>query len=67
MWLELMFVCILSEQHTYNQHFLNAKYDMLEHTQSKYIHNCVIKETQVAVWDMAPGSVDDCCFIDGTR
>jgi hypothetical protein len=25
-----------------NQHVLNTKYDMLEHTQSKYIHNCVI-------------------------
>ena len=25
-----------------NQHALNTKYDMLEHTQSKYIHNCVI-------------------------
>ena len=30
---------------------------------------CDYLETQVAVWDMAPGSVDDCCFccsIDGT-
>ena len=49
-------------KHTCNQHFLDTNYDMSEHTQSKYIHNCVIKETQVAVWDMAPGNVDDCCF-----
>jgi len=39
------------------------------HTKQVHTQLCDYLETQVAVWDMAPGSVDDCCFccsIDGT-